>query len=268
MDAEPPLERDDALGVRARRGLGRRREGRARGRAGRRHRRRDRSRPRAATESVRLRLTAPSAHPAVSTIWRDRPCRSEILSQRMTKRRQTILRLVDRHGRDRRVPVALPARRRSRRGLAEIRRCPAGAIAAALGFVLLNCGVHRSALALPLLGGSLPDHGSARCFRIFCVGAGANNILPARGGDLLRIESVREHYRIPPFVTAGTLFAERLLDGVVLSVWILMGALWIGETGHAAPRGHRPLGGLRARDRARRRSRRGARSGPRRSSGG
>jgi uncharacterized protein (TIRG00374 family) len=70
-----------------------------------------------------------------------------------------------------------------------------------------------------------------RLFPIFCVGAGANNIVPARGGDLLRIESVREHYKIPPFVTAGTLFAERLLDGIVLSVWILMGALWIGQTG-------------------------------------
>ena len=61
-------------------------------------------------------------------------------------------------------------------------------------------------------------------------GRGANNILPARGGDLLRIESVRER-DVPVFVTAGTLFAERLLDGVVLSVWILLGALLIGEGG-------------------------------------
>ncbi len=37
--------------------------------------------------------------------------------------------------------------------------------------------------------------------------------------------------QIPAFVTAGTLFAERLLDGVVLSAWILLGALLIGQGG-------------------------------------
>jgi uncharacterized protein (TIRG00374 family) len=51
-----------------------------------------------------------------------------------------------------------------------------------------------------------------------------------RGGDLLRIESLREQH-VPVFVTAGTLFAERLLDGVVLSVWILLGALMVGGIG-------------------------------------
>ena len=93
---------------------------------------------------------------------------------------------------------------------------------------------------------------TGRLFKIYCVGAGANNVLPARGGDLLRIESVREHYRIPPFVTAGTLFAERLLDGVVLSIWILMGALWIGETGILLLAGIGLSAGTVARNRARR----------------
>ena len=61
-------------------------------------------------------------------------------------------------------------------------------------------------------------------FSSVCVGRGANNILPARGGDLIRIESMRELAHIPAFVTAGTLFAERLLDGVVLAAWIVFGA--------------------------------------------
>jgi uncharacterized protein (TIRG00374 family) len=69
-----------------------------------------------------------------------------------------------------------------------------------------------------------------KLFATIAVGRGANNILPARGGDLLRIESMRER-QIPAFVTAGTLFAERLLDGVVLSAWILLGALLIGQGG-------------------------------------
>jgi glycosyltransferase 2 family protein len=112
----------------------------------------------------------------------------------------------------------------------EIKSLPGWGIAAAVGFVLANCGF----IALRwryLYSAARYQTTIRRLFPIFCVGAGANNVLPARGGDLLRIESVRQHYRIPPFVTAGTLFAERLLDGVVLSVWILMGALWIGETG-------------------------------------
>jgi uncharacterized protein (TIRG00374 family) len=112
----------------------------------------------------------------------------------------------------------------------DIRRLPGWSVAAALGFVLLNSAF----IALRwryLFAAARYQTSTRRLFKIFCVGAGANNILPARGGDLLRIESVREHYRIPPFITAGTLFAERLLDGVVLSVWILMGALMIGETG-------------------------------------
>ena len=70
-----------------------------------------------------------------------------------------------------------------------------------------------------------------RLFATISVGRGANNVLPARGGDLLRIESMRELRHIPPFVTAGTLFAERLFDGVVLAAWIVLGALLIGQGG-------------------------------------
>jgi glycosyltransferase 2 family protein len=69
-----------------------------------------------------------------------------------------------------------------------------------------------------------------KLFSTIAVGRGANNLLPVRGGDLLRIESLRER-QVPVFVSAGTLFAERLLDGVVLSVWIVLGALLIGEGG-------------------------------------
>jgi glycosyltransferase 2 family protein len=112
----------------------------------------------------------------------------------------------------------------------EIRSLPGWSVAAALGFVMLNWAI--IALRWRYLFAAARYRTKARSlFPILCVGAGANNILPARGGDLLRIESVRERYSIPPFVTAGTLFAERLLDGIVLSVWILMGALWVGENG-------------------------------------
>lgn len=112
----------------------------------------------------------------------------------------------------------------------EIRGLPGWSIAAALGFVLVNSAF--IALRWRYLFAAARYSTTARgLFPIFCVGAGANNIIPARGGDLLRIAAARDRYEIPAFVTAGTLFAERLLDGVVLSVWILMGALMVGETG-------------------------------------
>ena len=112
----------------------------------------------------------------------------------------------------------------------EIKSLPGWAIGGALGFVLANVGF-ISLRWRYLFSAARYQTQARRLLPIFCVGAGANNVLPARGGDLLRIESVRQYYRIPPFVTAGTLFAERLLDGIVLSVWILMGALWIGKSG-------------------------------------
>jgi glycosyltransferase 2 family protein len=99
-----------------------------------------------------------------------------------------------------------------------------------LGLVLVNVSV----MALRwryLLEGAGYRIRLRSLFSTVCVGRGANNILPARGGDLLRIESMRELAHVPVFVTAGTLFAERLLDGVVLATWILLGALLIGAGG-------------------------------------
>jgi uncharacterized protein (TIRG00374 family) len=68
-------------------------------------------------------------------------------------------------------------------------------------------------------------------FSAVSVGRGANSFLPARGGDFVRIESLREIGQVPAFVTAGTLFAERLLDGVFFASWILLGALLLGQGG-------------------------------------
>jgi uncharacterized protein (TIRG00374 family) len=111
----------------------------------------------------------------------------------------------------------------------EITSLPGWTMAAALGLVLAN--VYIMAVRWKyLLHGAGYTCGTAKLFSSVAVGRGANNIIPARGGDLLRIESMRERH-VPVFVTAGTLFAERLLDGVVLSTWILFGALAIGQTG-------------------------------------
>jgi glycosyltransferase 2 family protein len=111
----------------------------------------------------------------------------------------------------------------------EITALPGWALIASLGLLAANL-VLMAARWQYLLAGAGYDVDKRKLFSSIAVGRGANNILPARGGDLLRIESLRER-QVPAFVSAGTLFAERLLDGVVLSTWILLGALMIGETG-------------------------------------
>lgn len=60
------------------------------------------------------------------------------------------------------------------------------------------------------------------------VGQAGSNILPFRGGDVLRIESVRET-GVPGFAVAGSLFAEKVLDGVSLAAWIVLGSVLLGR---------------------------------------
>ena len=111
----------------------------------------------------------------------------------------------------------------------EITALPGWTMVAALALVIANV-VIMAVRWRYLLGGAGYRCGLWKLFSTVAVGRAANNILPARGGDLLRIEAMRER-QVPVFVTAGTLFAERLLDGVILSVWILFGALAIGQGG-------------------------------------
>jgi uncharacterized protein (TIRG00374 family) len=106
---------------------------------------------------------------------------------------------------------------------------PAWTLLASLGLIGANV-VFMTLRWKYLLEGAGYRVDKKKLFSTIAVGRGANNLLPARGGDLLRIESLRER-NVPVFVSAGTLFAERLLDGVVLSVWIVLGALLIGEGG-------------------------------------
>ncbi len=111
----------------------------------------------------------------------------------------------------------------------EITALPGWTMVAALGLVVANVVIMSLRWGY-LLDGAGYQIGLWKLVSTVAVGRGANNILPARGGDLLRIESMRER-QVPVFVSAGTLFAERLLDGVILSTWILFGALAIGQGG-------------------------------------
>lgn len=62
-------------------------------------------------------------------------------------------------------------------------------------------------------GGSI---GHADCYGIFVVGVMGNTVLPARGGDGLRVLLARSRAGLPVREGIGTLLAERLLDVTVL----------------------------------------------------
>src|SRR6266508_5724875 len=112
----------------------------------------------------------------------------------------------------------------------DVRKLPGWTFAAGLGCVLANYGF----VALRwryLLQASGVRIRLRRVVPTVAVGTAVNNVVPARGGDLLRIESVRQTEHAPGFVVAGTIFAERLLDGVVLSAFILAGALMVNDSG-------------------------------------
>jgi len=84
----------------------------------------------------------------------------------------------------------------------EIKSLPGWAIGGALGFVLANVGF-ISLRWRYLFSAARYQTQARRLLPIFCVGAGANNVLPARGGDLL----------ISSEPARGTKVRVRLLDG-------------------------------------------------------
>ena len=112
----------------------------------------------------------------------------------------------------------------------QIRELPLVTVGAAVALVAVNVTV----MALRwryLLAAAGHEVALRSLVSSVAVGRAANNVIPARGGALLRIESMREVARVPAFVSVGTLFAERLLDGVVLAAFILAGALLVGGGG-------------------------------------
>jgi uncharacterized membrane protein YbhN (UPF0104 family) len=61
----------------------------------------------------------------------------------------------------------------------------------------------------------------------------ANDLLPLRAGELLKVASARDRLGLPAWLTAGTLILERLLDAVAIAGILLCGAAVIGGPGYA-----------------------------------
>jgi hypothetical protein len=112
-------------------------------------------------------------------------------------------------------------------GLASL---PPSALAAAA--LATMAGVALGALRWrALLGAAGVDVPAGRLFAALTAGAAVNNLVPARGGDAVRVESVRQQAMVQRLPVVGTLVAERILDGLVLALLLLAGALLEGVGG-------------------------------------
>jgi glycosyltransferase 2 family protein len=102
-------------------------------------------------------------------------------------------------------------------------RAAATAVVATLAGVALGAVRWRGLLAA---GGV--EAATSRLFAALATGAAVNNVVPARGGDALRVEAVRRQTGASRVATAGTLLAERMLDGLILALLVFLGAVLTG----------------------------------------
>ncbi len=67
-----------------------------------------------------------------------------------------------------------------------------------------------------------------RLFPCFIIGAMANNLLPARTGELVRAYVLGQRERVPTTGVLGTIAVERLFDGCTLVIMLLTAAAFTG----------------------------------------
>src|SRR6185312_3270244 len=112
------------------------------------------------------------------------------------------------------------------------------AVGATMAGVMLGAVRWRSLLAAGGVQAPAP-----RLFAALTIGSAVNNLVPARGGDAVRIESAHQLTGAPRLAVAGTMLSERILDGFVLALLIVSGALlggvegaflWVGAAAAAA----------------------------------
>ena len=69
---------------------------------------------------------------------------------------------------------------------------------------------------------------TARVFPVVIIGFMANNLIPARAGELVRAYILREREKVSMAATLGTIVVDRLFDGLVLLAFLLGVAAFVG----------------------------------------
>lgn len=84
------------------------------------------------------------------------------------------------------------------------------------------------ALRWRLLLGHLAKVTTAALYPIVIIGYMANNLLPARTGEIVRAYILGERHRVSKMSTLGTITVERLLDGFVLVIMLVVVGAFVG----------------------------------------
>lgn len=77
----------------------------------------------------------------------------------------------------------------------------------------------------------LVDTTAPQMFAVLCIAFMANNIVPARAGELVRAYVMGERYRMKKVAAIGTIVVERLFDGLTLLSFLLITVLLLGASG-------------------------------------
>lgn len=78
---------------------------------------------------------------------------------------------------------------------------------------------------------SVRDIPSAALFPILIIGYMANNLLPARAGEIVRAYVLGEQHGVPKMAALGTVAVERLFDGLTLLGFLAVTVLLLGGDG-------------------------------------
>ena len=100
------------------------------------------------------------------------------------------------------------------------------AVAATMAGVMLSAVRWRTLLAAAGIQAPAP-----RLFAALTIGSAVNNLVPARAGDAVRVESARQLTGASRLVIVKTMVSERILDGLVLALLVVTGALLAGLGG-------------------------------------
>ena len=61
-----------------------------------------------------------------------------------------------------------------------------------------------------------------QCFRVIIIGFAGNNFIPARGGELLRMEVFSRETKLNRVTTLSSVLIEKILDGLILVFFLLI----------------------------------------------